>query len=120
MSVQLDETLIAQARRAPRHDELTLEERVAIYIFWRMNVRVPVLAKVFQCSKNTVYASCLTGDAASYVSGHRAQQISDLVARMGFNKAYAKYITDDMVNRVNAANKELIARNSLKRTKRAA
>ena len=75
-----------------------------------MNVRVPVLAKVFQCSKNTIYANCLTGDAASYVAGHRAQEVSEIIDRMGMNKAYAKYVTDDLVSAVNAANKELVER----------
>ena len=61
MNVQLDETLIAQARRAPRHDGLSLGERIALNLLWRKKVRVPVLAKVFQCSKNTIYYNCLDG-----------------------------------------------------------
>ena len=113
MSVQLDKTLIAQARHTPRHDSLALSDRIAIHLLWRMNVRVPVLVKVFQCSKNTIYANCLTGDSASYVAGRRAQEVSEIVARMGFNKAYEKYVTDNLVSAVNAANKELIERKRL-------
>ena len=86
-------------------------------LFWRRDVRVPVLAKVFQCSKNTVYASCHTGDAASYVSGHRAQEINDLIDRAGEQKAWDQYVTQAMIRAVNAANKELVER---KRALRAA
>ena len=73
MTPQLDQALLAQAQRIPRRrDGLAFEERMALNLFWRKEVRVSVLAKVFQCSKNTIYANCLTGDAPSYVYG-RAQ-----------------------------------------------
>ena len=108
--IELDKTLLAQARRAPRQDSLSLDKRIALNLFWRLNVRVPVLAHVFHCSKNTIYANCLTGDAASYVSGHRAREVNEIIDRMGINKAYAKYVTDDMVRAINAANKELVER----------
>ena len=115
--IELDERLIGAARRAPRQDGLALDERIALNLFWRLNVRVPVLAHVFHCSKNTIYANCLTGEAASYVSGHRAREVNEIIDRMGVNKAYAKYVTDDMVRAINAANKELTER---KRVLRAA
>ena len=115
--IDLDESLIRQARRAPRRDGLTEQERIAMNLLWRRHVRVPVLAKVFQCSKNTVYASCLTGDAASYVSGHRAKEINDLIDRMGEDAAWREHVTSTMIRAVNAANKELVER---KRVLRAA
>ena len=117
MNVTLDETLIAQARRAPRHDGLSLGERVALNLLWRRKVRVPVLAKVFQCSKNTIYANCLTGDSASYVSGHRAKEINDLIDRVGEDAAWREHVTSTMIRAVNTANKELVER---KRVQRAA
>lgn len=110
MNVTLDETLIAQARRAPRHDGLSLSERIALNLFWRKKVRVPVLAKVFHCSKNTIYANCLTGGAESYVSGHRAKEINDLIDRVGEQAAWDQNVTATMIRAVNAANKELVER----------
>ena len=44
------------------------------------------------------------------MSGHRAREVNEIIDRMGVNKAYAKYVTDDMVRAVNAANKELVER----------
>ena len=115
MNVTLDETLIAQARRAPRHDGLSLGERIALNLLWRKKVRVPVLAKVFQCSKNTIYANCLTGDAPSYVSGRRALEINEIVDRMGEEAAWAQNVTPTMIRAVNAANKELVERKRMPR-----
>ena len=119
MNVQLDETLIAQARRAPRHDGLSLSERIALNLLWRKHVRVPVLAKVFQCSKNTIYYNCLTGDAASYpLSGaNKAREINEIIDRMGEDQAWEQNVTATMIRAVNAANKELVER---KRVPRAA
>ena len=71
MTPQLDPALLAKARRAPRRDGLTFEERMALNLFWRKDVRVPVLVRVFQCSKNTIYSNCLTGDAPSYAMAAR-------------------------------------------------
>ena len=107
MTPQLDQALLAKARRIPRRDGLTFEERMALNLFWRKEVRVSVLAKVFQCSKNTIYSNCLTGDAPSYAYG-RAQEINDLVDAMGEQKAWDKYVTPGMIHAVNAANKELV------------
>ena len=59
MNVQLDEALILQAKRAPPLHGLSLNERIALNLLWRKDVRVPVLAKVFVCSKNSIYANCL-------------------------------------------------------------
>jgi hypothetical protein len=98
MNIQLDENLLRQARRSPRHDTLSENERIALNLFWRKGVRVPVLAKVFQCSKNTIYYNCLTGE----------------------KEAWSRYVTDGMVRAVNAANKELVERKNLPRSARAA
>ena len=115
MNVQLDETLIAQARRAPRHDGLSLGERIALNLLWRKKVRVPVLAKVFQCSKNTIYYNCLTGDAASYPTGNKAREINEIIDRMGEDAAWEQNVTATMIRAVNAANKELVERKRMPR-----
>jgi hypothetical protein len=117
MNVTLDETLIAQARRAPRKDGLAEEERIAMNLFWRRGVRVPILSKVFQCSRNTIYYNCLTGDAPSYPNSNRADEINALIDKMGEQKAWDRYVTATMIRAVNAANKELVER---KRVPRAA
>ena len=115
MSVQLDEALIAQARHTPRHDGLALSDRIALNLLWRKKVRVFVLAKVFQCSKNTIYANCLTGDASSYVAGHRAKEINDLIDRIGEQAAWDQNVTPAIIRAVNAANKELVERKRIPR-----
>ena len=115
--IDLDEDLIRLARRAPRRDGLQENERVAMNLFWRRGVRVPVLAKVFQCSKNTCYYNCLTGDAASYPAGNKAAEINALIDRLGEQKAWDQYVSPTMIRAVNAANRELVER---KRVPRAA
>lgn len=112
MNVQLDETLIAEAKRAPRQDGLSLGERIALNLLWRRQVRVQVLAKVFQCSKNTIYYNCLTGDAVSYptAGGAKAREVNEIIDRMGEDAAWAQYVTSTMIRAVNAANKELVER----------
>jgi hypothetical protein len=120
MNIQLDENLLRQARRSPRHDTLSENERIALNLFWRKGVRVPVLAKVFQCSKNTIYYNCLTGDAASYPAANRAREINKAIDKIGEKEAWSRYVTDGMVRAVNAANKELVERKNLPRSARAA
>ena len=115
MNAQLDETLIIQARRVPRHDALSLSERIALNLLWRKKVRVPILAKVFQCSKNTIYANCLTGESVSYSSGRRAKEINDLIDRMGEDQAWAENVTQAMIRAVNTAHKEIIERKRMPR-----
>ena len=63
MTRALDETLVHKTKRAPRESTLTDNECVALNLFWRKNVRVPILAKVFKVSKNTIYYRALTGNA---------------------------------------------------------
>ena len=55
-------------------------------LFWRRGVRVPILSKVFQCSRNTIYYNCLTGDAPSYPNSNRADEINALIDKMGEQK----------------------------------
>jgi hypothetical protein len=107
MNVQLDETLLAQARRAIRRDGLSLGEQIALNLFWRKKVRAAVLAKVFQCSKNTIYYNCLTGD--------KAREINEIIERIGEQQAWEQNVTEAMIRAVNAVNKELVERKQLSR-----
>ncbi len=108
MTTQLDENLLYLARRPLRSDGLTEEECIAINLFWRKRVRIPILAKVFQCSKNTIYYNCLTGEAPSYRANGRAREVNDLIERMGEDKAWAKYITPKMTQAINEENKKFV------------
>ncbi len=113
--IDLDEDLLRLAKRAPRKDGLAEDERVAMNLFWRRGVRVPILSKVFQCSRNTIYYNCLTGDAPSYPNGNRAAEINALIDKMGEQKAWDRYVTPTMIRAVNAANKELVERKRMPR-----
>ena len=109
-TVQLNETLIQRASRAPRYDELAMNERIAMNLFWRKGVRVKVLAQVFNCARNTIYYSCLTGGGA-YPARGTADKINKYVDRVGVQKAWDENVTDEMIRAVNAANKALIKDN---------
>lgn len=105
MTIELDETLIYKTKRKPRQDGLTDSEVIAVNLFWRKHVKVPILAKVFQVSKNTLYYRCLTGTANSYpnsIYSNKAADTNALIDKMGFQKAWDRYVTDDMVRAVNA------------------
>lgn len=65
MTVALDRSLMMRVKRKPREDVLTFDECVALNLFWRKGVPVPILAKAFHASKNTIYYRALTGTADS-------------------------------------------------------
>ena len=106
MTKELDETLIYKTKRKPREDGLTDDECIAINLFWRKHVKVPILAKVFRVSKNTCYYRCLTGNANSYpnsIYSNKASDTNALIDKMGFQKAWEHtYVTDQMVEDVEA------------------
>jgi hypothetical protein len=93
------QTLIYRTRRRSRDDGLTPEERIAINVFWRDGVRIPILAKVFKVSKNTIYYKALTGDADSYPNSNRtnlAKETNALIERLGIEEARAQFVTEKM------------------------
>lgn len=113
MGVMLDENLINLSRRRPREDALTHDQLVAINLFWRRGVKVTIIAKVFHASKNTLYYRALTGTADSSQSAlyaGQAQEINALVDKLGHEKAWDQYVTDDMVTAIHAALREDIER----------
>jgi hypothetical protein len=92
-------TLIYRTKRRARDDGLTPEERIAINVFWREGVRIPILAKVFKVSKNTIYYKALTGNADSYPNSNRtnlAKETNDLIERLGIEEARAQFVTEKM------------------------
>ena len=109
---QLDENLLKQVGRSPPGGSLpllNLNERVAVNVLWRRGVSVPVLMKIFQVGKNTLYGNCLTGGAA-YLSGQRGIEANAIVDEMGLDAAEAKYVTGEMKRAVNAAHRRLLER----------
>jgi hypothetical protein len=103
MTIQLNEDLMYLTKRRARGDGLKPRERIAINLFWRKGVKVPVLARAFNVSKNTIYYKCLTGLASSYPSGmsNLAEETNDLIERLGAEEAYKKYVTPKMIKAVN-------------------
>lgn len=105
MNVMLDEALVTKTKRKPRSDALTDDDCVAINLFWRKGVRVPLLARIFKISKNTAYYRALTGTADSYpnsIYSNNAHDTNALIDRLGEAEAWRRYVTDDMVRAVNA------------------
>ena len=45
MTREIDETLIYKTKRKPREDGLTDDECIALNLFWRKHIKVPILAK---------------------------------------------------------------------------
>ena len=105
MTRDVDETLIYKTKRKPREDGLTDDECIALNLFWRKHIKVPILAKVFKVSKNTIYYRALTGSADSYPTSmysNKAKDTNALIDKMGFQAAWNRYVTDQMVDDVEA------------------
>jgi hypothetical protein len=102
--VALDETLVYQTKRRTRADGLSDDECIALNLFWRRHVRVPILAKALRVSKNTIYYRALTGVADSYpnsMHSNKARDTNELIDRIGEDEAWNRYVSDEMVIRVN-------------------
>jgi hypothetical protein len=102
----LDQALVEKTKRRPPKGALNDDECVAINLFWRKQVRVPILARVFNVSKNTIYYRCLTGAADSYPTSEKfntAKKTNATIEGMGVEAAWKKYVTDQMIADVNEA-----------------
>ena len=113
MTIQLDPSLVFQTKRRTRDDGLTDDECIALNLFWRKRVKVSTLARVFKVSKNTIYYRALTGTADSYPNSlytNKAKDVNALIDKMGVDAAWDKFVTDDMVRRVNAEMAEEVRR----------
>jgi hypothetical protein len=106
--IKLDEGLISRVRRSAHAESLTIDDRVALNLLWRKRVQVPILAKVFKCSRNTIYYKALTGKADSYPNSEGADEANALVdrfvAEVGLDEAVNRYVPADIVAAVNKAN----------------
>jgi hypothetical protein len=103
MAVELDPALIARSRRKARM--LTFSDRVAINLLYdnKNGVSVPILARVFGVSKNTIYYQSLTGKADSYpTTGKLVKEVEKEIRRLGRPKAREVYLTDEIKTAVNA------------------
>lgn len=108
MTIALNESLLAATRRNRSFPELTLQERIAVNLFWRRGVKVRIIAKAFgNRHKNTLYYQCLTGDSRSYPKAKAGTnsgiEVNEIVSKIGMAAAWKKYVTDDMVANLNAA-----------------
>ena len=99
MTIALNENLLRKIK-PPRSGSLTQEECIALNLFWRKKVDVLVLAKVFHLSKNTIYGRALTGAANNPEHAKSAAETNALVDQLGVEKAWHRYVTDDMVKAV--------------------
>jgi hypothetical protein len=105
MSVALDPSLVFQTKRRARKGGLSDGDRMAIRWFWNEGVRVPILARVFGVSKNTIYYKSLTGDADSYPTTNHSNSAAETKAmfdRLGPTEVRKRFVSDDLVRRVNA------------------
>jgi hypothetical protein len=108
--LRYDEKLLAEL--AVRHDPdlLSLGDKIAINLAWRKKARVPILAKLYSVSKNTIYYTCLTGGSAGYPHGatNTAAEVNRLIDEIGVEAAFETYLTDEHVRRTNLALKKTL------------
>ena len=112
----LDPSLIFRLKRRARGDGLTQEERIAINLLWRKDVRVPVICEAFNIGKNAIYYACATGEADSYPNSRRkntARDTNKLIDQLGVKEAERLYLTDDIKARVNEASERELRRREL-------
>ncbi len=104
--IQLDQTLVYKAKRRFPESKLSPDTCIQINLLWRKQVRTPILARVFGVSKNTIYYRCLTGKADSYPNNqwsNTADDTNKLIDSIGEEQAWEKYMTDEIVTKVNEA-----------------
>jgi transposase len=111
------EMLIYRTKRRTREDGLTPEERIALNVYWRDGVRIPILARIFGVSKNTIYYKALTGEADSYPNSNRSNSAAEtnaLVERLGVEEARRRFVTP----RMQAALEDELRREARRRERR--
>jgi hypothetical protein len=121
MPVTIDESLIYAVKRHVPEGRLTPDDCIAINLLWRKGVRARILAKVFNCSKNTIYYRSLTGNADSYPTSPRSNTAADtnrLIENLGVEGAWNKYVSQELADKVNAEMRAEAKRRSLGRPRR--
>jgi hypothetical protein len=121
--IEIDQTLLYRTKRRARGDGLTPEERVALNLLWNNNkgVRVPILAKAFRIGKNTIYYKALTRSRNSYptsTGSDPAAETRAVVERLGYDEAYRRFVTPEMIAAVNQEMALEAQRRSLRRRRR--
>lgn len=108
--LRYDKKLLARLSKRRDPDVLSLADKIAINLAWRDRARIPILAKLYGVSKNTIYYKCISGDAASYPSGetNTAAEINAIIDRIGVEAAFETYLTDEHVKRTNLALKKTL------------
>ena len=121
MTVTLDKTLIYRTKRRKRPDGLSPEERIAVNLFKRQGVKVPVLAKAFRVSKNTLYYKSFTGEADSYPNSQFSNSAADtnaLIESVGEEQAWSQYVKPEWITLVNEENAKEVRRREIADAKR--
>lgn len=110
MTIALNENLMRKLKK-PRDNGLTDDECVALNLFWRKKVNVLLLARVFHVSKNTIYARAITGPVDNHsIHVGSIERINKLIDQLGEEKAWNRYVTNEMVEAVHAEVKAELAR----------
>lgn len=88
---------------------MTMEQCVAANLLYRKGVSADILAKLFGVGKSTIYFKCLTGEAPSYPKSHEAntvKRVKAIIKKLGEEKAWKMYVTDEMQHEANRLNAE--------------
>jgi|SRR5579864_388722 len=120
MPVEIDKSLLYLTKRQARKDGLSDGERIALHLLWDngLGVKVPILAKAFKVSKNTIYYKALTGDADSYPNSKRSNSAADtraMIEELGVEEAKRRFITPEIKAAVERELKLELARRERRR-----
>lgn len=100
----IDPVAVYLAKRKPRKDGLTPEQRIAINLLRRKKFSVHFLARAFGVSKNTIYYKSLTGKADSYPNSKYSNAAADtnaVIEYLGVEEAERRFITPEIAELVN-------------------
>jgi len=106
---KLDQSLIFRTARRARAGKITPEQCIAINIFRRRGIRVEHLSRAFGVARNTIYRRALT-EGADPDNPTAVRDINVIIRQMGLEAAYAKFVTNDMVRKINAVMEEDVRR----------
>jgi hypothetical protein len=101
----LDRNLVARTKRRKSRNAIEPRQLIAMNLFWRNGVRVPIIARVFHVSKNTIYYKALTGSADSYPNSpgdeHSARETNAIIDSLGKDEAWTKYVKEEEIKAIN-------------------
>jgi hypothetical protein len=102
LTMEPDPILLFRAKRRGQH--LTRDQRVALDLLKRRGVSIPVLMKVFNCSRTIIYYKRkrnLTGKSKVDVTG----EAQAMIRKLGVEGAWQQFVTKEMIDAVDRENK---------------